>query len=135
MKSKPDAIVAVIVENDRFLAIRRGPTVSEAGCWAPLTGKVEAGETQGSAVVREVLEEVGLEVEAIRKVWECTSASGAHRLHWWHARPIGGTLRLAPREVSDARWLTAGEFASLAKTLPGDRGFFRSVFPGLIERG
>lgn len=57
-----EAIVAVLRRADRVLVIRRGPDSSRSGYWAPLSGKLEPGESQEEALVREVHEEVGLAV-------------------------------------------------------------------------
>jgi 8-oxo-dGTP diphosphatase len=131
MTARPDAIVAVVLKGDRFLVIQRGPEVPDAGYWAPPTGKVEPGESQQAAVIREVREEVGLEVRPIRKVWECISAGGTHTLHWWLAEYVDGEVRLDAREVSGVRWPDLAEFGTYEQTFATDREFFRSVFPSL----
>src|SRR5262249_61998165 len=66
----PEAITAVITSGDKVLLICRGPSVPGAGYWAPPSGKLEPGESQEAAVVRESWEEVGLTVRPLRKVWE-----------------------------------------------------------------
>ena len=128
---KPEAIVAVVTCGNKVLLICRGPSVQDAGYWAPLSGKIEPGESQEAAVVREVKEEVGLSVRPLRKVWENISASGTHTLHWWLAEYMGGELTLDQREVSDARWVVVNEMCSLGPTFAGDREFFRSVYSRL----
>ena len=70
---RPDAIVAVVLRGPFVLMIRRGPGGPDPGYWAPPSGKVEAGESQEAAVIREVKEEVGVTIRPVRKVWEhCT---------------------------------------------------------------
>lgn len=128
-------VVMLLVDGDRFLAIKRAPGVPEPGYWAPPSGKIEAGETQRDAVQREAMEEVGLAVEPVRKVWECRSANGLYLLHWWSARPASVDLVPDEREVADARWVTADEFTTLGKTFPADREFFEHVFPDVISPG
>lgn len=123
--------MAVVVEGGRFLLIRRGPGVPEPGYWAPVSGTVEPGEEPAAAVVREVREEVGLEVRPLGKVWECVSSTRTHDLDWWIAVVTGGTLRPDPREVSGVRWVRAEEFAALERTFPGDAEFFSRVLPVL----
>ncbi len=126
-----DAIVAVIRHGDKVLLIERAPTVRGGGYWAPVAGEVEAGESQEAAVVREALEEVGLAVRPLRKVWENISSRGTFRLHWWLAEYVAGELILDKREVSDARWLTAAEICELKSTFEGDREFYQAVLPFL----
>ena len=123
-----EAVVAVITKGDKVLLIERAPSVRGAGYWAPVSGEVEAGESQEAAVVREAMEEVRLTVRPLRKVWENISSRGTFRLHWWLAEYVAGELALDKREVSDARWLTAEEILSL-KIFEGDREFYQKVLP------
>jgi len=77
------------------------------------------------------MEEVGLTVQAIRKVWENVSTRGTFILHWWMAQYVGGEVTLNPAEVSDARWLTVDEICRLDGTFEGDRDFYRQILPCL----
>jgi mutator protein MutT len=61
------AVGAVAVDDDRLLLIRRGHGPG-AGLWSFPGGRVEPGETLHEAVVRETLEETGLEVVVDRFV-------------------------------------------------------------------
>jgi len=131
-----EAVVAVLRQDDRVLVIQRGPQVILPGYWTPLSGRIEPGESQEAAVVREVSEEVGLRVTPLAKVWECPTDDGDFLLHWWTAEPesdqaASDQLVLAPEEVSDARWVTPEEFLQMTPTFAGDREFFERVLPGL----
>ncbi|MGI5453199.1 NUDIX domain-containing protein [Streptomyces sp. CA-249302] len=126
-----DAIVAVLRRDDRVLAIRRGPTVSRPGYWQPLSGKLEPGETQQQALVREVHEEVGLTVTPGAKVWESETDDGHFRLHWWTADADHGEIVPDPVEVAETRWVTPEEFLTLAPIFDGDREFFERILPSL----
>jgi 8-oxo-dGTP pyrophosphatase MutT (NUDIX family) len=126
-----EAIVAVLLRGDRVLAIRRGPDVARPGYWQPLSGKVEPGETQEQAVVREVREEVGLTVVPLAKVWESETDDRRFRLHWWTARADTGEVVPDPREVAEARWVTPEEFLALDPVFDGDREFFERILPEL----
>ena len=61
MTSPQLAVGAVAVVDERLLLVRRGHGPA-AGEWSVPGGRVEAGESIVSAVVREVAEETGLEV-------------------------------------------------------------------------
>jgi len=127
-----DAIVSVITKDDKILFVERGPRVPFTGYWGPLSGKVEPGESQEAAVIRESMEEVGLTVRPVRKVWENISTGGIYRLHWWLAEYVAGELALDAREASAARWLRAEEICGL-KIFEGDRAFYRKVLPFLAR--
>lgn len=113
--------------------VRRAGGVPFAGYWAPLSGKVEPGEEQAAAVAREVLEEVGLEVRALRKVWECVAESAEYLLHWWlvEEKRAGGELVLEKREVAEAGFFDRDEIHALSPTFDADLEFIDTVLPAL----
>lgn len=51
---------AVVVDDERLLLVRRGHGPA-AGTWSVPGGRIEPGETVQEAVVRELLEETGIE--------------------------------------------------------------------------
>ncbi len=125
------AVVALIRKQGRVLVIRRGPAARLPGYWGPLSGTIEDGETQAEAVVREVWEEVGLEVRPVAKAWECPTDDGTYKLHWWTVELLGGELKADDGEVADVRWVTREEFLKLEPTFRGDVEFFETVLPRL----
>ncbi|MCX5240468.1 NUDIX domain-containing protein [Streptomyces prunicolor] len=126
-----EAIAAVGRRGERVLVIQRGPLARPPGYWAPLSGKLEPGETQEEAVVRAVHEEVGLRAFPQAKVWESQTEDGAFRLHWWTAEAEEGEVVMQPSEVSDARWVTPRGFSGLQPVFGADRVFFDRVLPQL----
>ena len=126
-----DAVVAVIVKDGKTLLIARPPGPF-SGRWGPVSGKVEPGEDQAASVARESMEEVGLLVRPVRKVWENISSSGRFRLNWWLAEYVSGELKPDPREVGEARWLAPAEIFAL-KIFEGDRDFYEKVLPILMK--
>ena len=128
-----DAIVAVIINGDKVLLIERASGTLFKGYWAPVSGKVEPGESQEVAVIRESMEEVGLAVRPVRKVWENITTSGTYRLHWWLAEYVSGELVLDKREATDARWVTVEEISAF-RIFEGDREFYQKVLPSLMRK-
>jgi 8-oxo-dGTP diphosphatase len=57
---------AAIVRDGRVLAARRTAPASAAGRWELPGGKVEPGETDAASLVREVLEELGVQIRVER---------------------------------------------------------------------
>jgi 8-oxo-dGTP diphosphatase len=127
--ARREGVVAVIHRGGRILFIKRAEGTPHPGVWAPPSGEIDPGESQEATLVREVREEVDLEVRPLRCVRQSVSASGTHTLYWWLAEPVGETLTLDASEASEARWVTAAEFAVLSPTFPGDCDFFNGIWP------
>ena len=126
-----DAVVIAIRHMDRFLIIRRAAGTSMAGYWAPVSGRVEAGESLPDAARREAREEMGAEIRVTGKVWECRSHDGRYLLHWIAADLTGGGQTPAAAEVAEYRWLSAAEFCQLEPAFDDDRHFFNHILPRL----
>lgn len=135
--AQPDAVVVVVHHAGKVLVIRRASTIPYPGYWTPPSGRVEPGETQAQTVVREIREELGLDVIPGAKVWECDTHDGRYRLHWWTAR-LGAGVHPEPtpdpREVGATRWIDPGQFGDLADTFADDRRFFTDVWPDLRDQ-
>ena len=119
---KLDAIVAILERGGRYLLGKRSAWKPVApGYWCPISGRVEPGEAQADAVVREVFEEVGLRVRALRKVAQCDTHDGSTLLHWWLAELLDDApARLVNDEHSELRWLTPEELGSLTPVFEED---------------
>lgn len=115
------AVAAVIEREGKFLLGKRSAHKGAAGYWCPLSGRVEAGETQAEAVEREVLEEVGLEVRAVEPLEACETHDGTTVIHFWRVRIVGdGRARLANDEHSELGWFSPEEFAELEPSFAED---------------
>jgi 8-oxo-dGTP pyrophosphatase MutT (NUDIX family) len=119
---KVDAIVAILQREGRYLLGKRSPHRPVApGYWCPISGRVEPGEQQADAVVREVFEEAGLRVRALRKVAQCDTHDGRVLLHWWLAELLDDApARLMNDEHTELRWLTPDEIGALTPAFEED---------------
>jgi 8-oxo-dGTP diphosphatase len=106
---------AVITDSHgRLLLIKRGHEPG-AGLWSLPGGRIEPGETDAEALVREMLEETGLTVEPGRllgRVQRAGPEGAVLDIRDYAATITGGTLR-AGDDAADARWAGAEELATL----------------------
>ena len=125
--------VAVVVENGRWLVIRRSQHVVAPGRYCFPGGGIETDETEEQALIREVREELGAAVRPLRRIWESVTPWGVH-LAWWlscfepGSRPVPN-----PEEVEEIAWLTPHEMSALADLLESNREFIQAWRAGRIR--
>ena len=61
-----DVVAAIIEKDGNILLAQRPAHADQPGMWEFAGGKVEAGETQPEALIRELREELGIDVPAFR---------------------------------------------------------------------
>jgi 8-oxo-dGTP diphosphatase len=100
-----DVSCAVIIEAGKVLCVQRGEGRHLAGKWEFPGGKVGKGETPEDSVVREVREELDLEIKVLKSLAPVAHAypDKTVRLMPFLCRIIGGTFRL--HEHQAYRWL------------------------------
>lgn len=124
------AIVAVINDGDETLLIERGRNDTYPGYWSSVTGSLDGDESQQAALVREALEEVGLRVRPVRKLWESVTRGAHFVLHWWLCELDGPRdITPQPEEVEAARWVKYTELESITPMFSDTRHFFRDIYP------
>ena len=129
--SRRHAVVAIIQKSGKFLFIKRSDYIEAAsGYWCPVSGRVEENETQEAALCREVREEVGLEVTAVKKVAEILSHDGQFVLHFWTTDIIAGEAGVGSHdhEVAAIAWVTLAELKQLQPTFEEDVRVFERLF-------
>lgn len=112
---------AAILRDGRVLAARRTTPPEAAGRWEFPGGKVEPGETPEYALVREVAEELGVEITLVGWLAGEAMIGTTHLL-----RVALGTLsdgvEPAPHEHDQVRWLAVDELDAIDWLEP-DRPF------------
>lgn len=102
-------VAAVLVRDGRVLAARRAAHKREGGLWELPGGKVEPGESDADALVRELREELGVEVRVCVPVaeHEHTYAHGVIRLVALRCALVKGEPRALDHD--ELRWLGGDE--------------------------
>src|SRR5580704_18350403 len=103
-------VVAAIIRRDgRLLITRRPDDVHLAGLWEFPGGKVEPDESQKAALVREIDEEIGVQIEVLDEFFQVEHhyPTRSVQLHFFDCRILSGEPR--PLQVADLRWVVPAE--------------------------
>ncbi len=103
------AVIMLVTGDDRVLLHRQHGW--PPGLWSCLAGFVEPGETAEAAVPREVFEETGLQVGAVRYLASQPWPFPSSLMMAFTAQALGGTLTPDPVELEAARWFDRAEMA------------------------
>lgn len=109
---------AAIVRDGRVLAARRSAPRELAGQWEFPGGKVEAGESERAALMRECREELGVDIVPGERLAEAPIRPGLV-LRLYRATLLTGEPA-ALQDHDELRWLALDELESVA-WLPADR--------------
>jgi 8-oxo-dGTP diphosphatase len=128
---------AAIVRHGRVLAARRSAPATLAGGWEFAGGKVEPGETEEHALVRECAEELGVRVRLGERIGPDTDLPGGRTLKVWLAtiESVDGADSAEPRalqEHDELRWLAPDRLAGV-EWLPADWPIVHSLGDLLAE--
>lgn len=118
------AASVAIVRRDDLLLIQRNRPPSE-GLWTLPGGRLEPGETAEQCAIRELKEELGLTVYALRPL--LVLRHGAFRLQTFATQAYDGELVADAEEIRDWRWVRPAQLGRL-KTTPGLEDVVASAF-------
>jgi 8-oxo-dGTP diphosphatase len=129
MRSRKLVVAALVRDGTRILMSRRRADQPMPGKWEFPGGKVEPGESPIEALVREVREELGCEVEVGRVFEVVFHAYGEFDLYMlvYPATITGGTPRAL--EVAEIAWVEAARLPEL-DLLPADFPLARALAAG-----
>jgi 8-oxo-dGTP diphosphatase len=103
---------AFLVREGQILVLKRAGGVG-SGAWYVPGGVVDRGEDPADAVVREVLEETGLRIEApeLLRVWSWSAQNGRDAYHAAYVSPApDGEVQIS-HEHSAFRWMEPAAFS------------------------
>ena len=134
-------VIAGIRDGDhRLLMIRRAQNIWAAGKVCFPGGSMEVGETQEAALVREMQEELGIDVKPLCQVWRWESMDPEDpnarpgfvyplplTLWGWEAQIISGDPTPHPDEIAEFRWMSEAEIAAHPDCLPTNCLFLEAL--------
>jgi len=104
--------VIVLVERNQQILLARNANFP-AGRFSLVAGFVEAGESLEQAAVREVREEVGIEIADLRYYGSQPWPFGRSLMIGFYARYAGGDVRVDGVEIAEAGWFTLEQLPDL----------------------
>jgi NAD+ diphosphatase len=136
-------VIMLVCDGDRVLLGRR--LGWDPGRFSILAGFVSSGETPEEAVIREVLEESGIEAYSPRYIASQPWPFPSSLMLGFEASADGGEPVPQPGEMADARWFTLEEIREAQRggdgpdggslKLPGEVSIARSLIDAWVERG
>lgn len=126
-------VVGVLVRDGRLLVIRRAATVVAPLAYCFPGGGIEGAETESAALVRELREELNIEVRPRRLLWRCTTPWEVD-LAWWLAEHDPAVEPIPnPDEVHSCAWHRVDEMLALEQLLESNRQFLAAWARGEFE--
>ena len=124
------AVVAVIIEQSRYLVIRRSEFVRAPGLLCFPGGGIEVGEDYEAAIGRELFEELRLSIVDSQHIWTSVTRWGT-RLEWLICKldPLS-VPNPAPEEVAEVHWLQEEDLRSRQDLLGSLPDFFAAKDAG-----
>ena len=109
MEKRIEVVGAAIIKEHKVLAMQRSESMTLPGMWEFPGGKIESGESEQEALVREIKEELNIEIEILNFLNEAYYPYdfGTVSLKVYIAEIIAGEISL--EEHSAGKWLAADE--------------------------
>jgi 8-oxo-dGTP diphosphatase len=106
-----EVVAAIVRRNGKILITRRLDHAHLGGLWEFPGGKVEAEESLEGALLREIREELGIEIAVGPEMFtiEHDYPTKSVRLHFFNCSIIQGEPQAL--DVSDLRWVTPSQLA------------------------
>lgn len=101
---KNEVVVGIVKKDNRVLIVKRKQP--EGGLlWQFPGGKIEAGETDEQAVIREVKEETGAEVKIMKYLGARIHPSTNKVMSYWACEYVFGEIKIPDQELAQAKWV------------------------------
>jgi 8-oxo-dGTP diphosphatase len=125
-------VVAVVPRGERLLVIQRSALVVAPGAYCFPGGGIEGEETEPVALIREIQEELGLDIVPVRRLWQSVTPWQIE-LAWWLVRlPAGVEPVPNPAEVAACQWIAPDAMRRLPGLLESNLAFLDALAAGQI---
>lgn len=116
---KIEVVAAAIIKDSKVLAVQRSGLMTLSGFWEFPGGKIKEGESEREALIREIKEELMVDIEVMDYVNKYSYAYNFGRvtLTVYTAEIKAGSIKLI--EHSAMKWLKADKLSAL-DWAPGD---------------
>jgi 8-oxo-dGTP diphosphatase len=124
-----EVVAAIVRRNGKLLITRRLDHVHLAGLWEFPGGKVEARESLEGALLREIREELGIDIAVGAEIFtvEHDYPTKSVRLHFFNCTLLQGEPQAL--DVSDLRWVTPAQLADY-EFPPADSALIQKLIAG-----
>jgi 8-oxo-dGTP diphosphatase len=131
---QPNQIVVAgaLISGSSLLVAQRARPPELAGLWELPGGKVAAGESDATALARELTEELGVDVVVGPRIGADVALNATTTLRAYRVTQTGGALH--PNDHRELRWITADELEGLP-WVPADRAWVRELTQALQTNG
>ncbi len=108
-------------------------TVTAPGRLCLPGGGIEQGESESEALVREMVEELSIDVTPVRRCWRSVTSWGTN-LAWWLAElPPDTQPQANPAEVAEVHWMDRHQIRSAKDMLASLPAFINACDRGEID--
>lgn len=121
-------VVVCLIKNpeDKYLMIRPSGYKNFGeyqDAWYPPTGHIKEGETAPKTLVRELKEELNVNIKPIRLISEWEQDIPGELAYWWECEITGGDIKKG-KEIAEYKYFSAEELKEL-KLWPAEKKFFK----------